>query len=119
MSKNLNSAVGVFSDPEDSESAIKELKKSGYDMKKCSIVGGLLVGWIVSSLSMNGPLADFGIPKVSIHQYENALRADKYLLIVQGTLPEVETATNILMANKAEYANYHNVSIDTPFGLSY
>jgi alpha/beta superfamily hydrolase len=119
MSKNLNSAVGVFGDPEDTESAVEELKKSGYDMKKCSIVGGLLVGWIVSSLAMNGPLSNFGIPKVSIHQYENALRADKTLLVVQGTLPEVEKATNILMDNKAEYANYHKIEIDKPLALSY
>ncbi len=119
MSKNLNSAVGIFSDSEDTESAVEELKKSGYDMKKCSIVGGLLVGWIVSSLAMNGPLSNFGIPKGSIHQYENALRADKYLLIVQGTLPEVEKATNILTDNKAEYADYHKIEIDKPLELSY
>lgn len=119
MSKNLNSAVGIFIDPQDSESAIKELKKSGYDMKKCSIVGGLLLGWIVSSLAMNGPLSKFGLPKASIHQYENALRADKYVLIVQGTLPEVEKATNILMGNKAEYANYYKVDNNNPLELSY
>jgi hypothetical protein len=119
MSKNFNSAVGVFSDPQDTEDAVEELKQSGYDMKKCSIVGGLLVGWIVSSLAMNGPLTRFGIPKASIHQYENALRADKYLLIVQGTLPEVEKATNILMDNKAEYANYHKIDIDKTLELSY
>jgi hypothetical protein len=119
MPKNLNSAVGIFNDPEDTESAVEELKKSGYDMKKCSLVGDLLVGWIVSSLSMNGPLADFGIPKGSIHQYENALRADKTLLVVQGTLPEVEKATNILMDNKAEYANYHGDMAVSPHELSF
>jgi hypothetical protein len=32
------SAVGVFGNHEDAESAVKELQKSGYDMKKLSVV---------------------------------------------------------------------------------
>jgi hypothetical protein len=47
MPKNLNSAVGIFNDPEDTESAVEELKKSGYDMKKCSLVGDLLVDTVL------------------------------------------------------------------------
>jgi hypothetical protein len=119
MSQTPNSAVGIFTDPEDTESAIEELKKSGYDMKKCSIVRGLLMGWVVSSLALNGPLSNIGIPKANIHQYENALRANKSVLIVQGTLPEVEKATNILMLNKAEYATYHGDLADNPHELSF
>lgn len=33
------SAVGVFADPEDAESAIKALQMSGYDMKNLSVIG--------------------------------------------------------------------------------
>ena len=39
MSENNNSTVGLFSSHLDAESAIKELEKSGYDMKQLSIVG--------------------------------------------------------------------------------
>jgi len=119
MSKNLNSAVGIFSEPEDTESAVAVLKKSGYDLKKCAIVGGVLFGWFISSLAMNGPLSRFGLPKASIHQYENALRANKYVLVIQGTRTEVENATTILLQSKAEYATYHYEGIDKPVALSY
>jgi hypothetical protein len=39
MPKIHNSAVGLFSNHQDAESAVKELQKSGYDMKKLSVVG--------------------------------------------------------------------------------
>ena len=37
--KNNHSCIGVFSHHSDAEQAIKELEKSGFDMKKLSIVG--------------------------------------------------------------------------------
>src|SRR5512141_965129 len=39
MSEKHNSAVGLFSNHHDAESAVKELQKCGYDMKKLSVVG--------------------------------------------------------------------------------
>jgi hypothetical protein len=39
MNKKCNSAVGLFSNHQDAESAVKELQKSGFDMKKLSVVG--------------------------------------------------------------------------------
>jgi hypothetical protein len=39
MSEKYNSAVGLFSNHEDAESAVKELQQCGYDMKKLSVVG--------------------------------------------------------------------------------
>ena len=39
MPNKNSSAVGVFSNHQDAESAVKELQKSGYDMKKLSVVG--------------------------------------------------------------------------------
>ena len=39
MTETNRSAVGVFGIHEDAESAVKELQKSGYDMKKLSVVG--------------------------------------------------------------------------------
>jgi len=39
MPEKYNSAVGLFSNHQDAESAVKELQQSGYDMKKLSVVG--------------------------------------------------------------------------------
>jgi len=39
MTKIHNTAVGVFSKHQDAEAAVKELEKSGYDMKKLSVIG--------------------------------------------------------------------------------
>ena len=170
MPEKHNSAVGLFTNHHDAESAVKELQQSGYDMKKLSIVGkdyhteenvigyyntgdriatwgkfGLFWGWIwgllfgsafllipgigpvmvggplvsyiIGALEMavvtggltvlGGALASIGIPKDSIIRYETALKANKFILIVHGTMEEVEKAKDILMQNKAEEANVH------------
>ena len=39
MSEINSSAVGLFLNHQDAESAVKELQKSGYDMKKLSVIG--------------------------------------------------------------------------------
>lgn len=39
MSEKNCSALGLFRSHEDAETAVKELQKSGYDMKKLSVVG--------------------------------------------------------------------------------
>ncbi len=170
MSDTNNSVVGLFANHRDAEIAVKELQKSGYDMKKLSVigkdyhteehvvgyyntgdriaawgkfglfwgsiwgllfgsaffiipglgpmmVGGPLVSWIVGILetavvtggltALGGALASIGIPENSIIQYETALKADKFMLIVHGTVQEVEKAKNILLHNKAEQADVH------------
>jgi hypothetical protein len=172
MSMKESSAVGVFSSHQEAEYAVKELQKSGYDMKKLSVVGkdyhseenvigyyntgdrmatwgkfglfwgwvwgllfgsafflipgigpvmvgGPLVSWIIGALELSvitggltafgGALASIGIPKDSVIRYETALKADKFVLIVHGTLLEVEKAKSILVDNKAEEANVHEM----------
>ncbi|MGD0961700.1 MAG: general stress protein [Methylomonas sp.] len=174
MSVKESSAVGVFTSHQDAENAVKELQKSGYDMKKLSVVGkdyhseenvigyyntgdrmatwgkfglfwgwlwgllfgsaffllpgigpvmvgGPLVSWIIGALEMSlvtggltafgGALASIGIPKDSVIRYETALKADKFVLIVHGTLQEVEKAKSILVDNKAEEADVHDISV--------
>lgn len=111
MHHKLNSAVGIFSSPQDAEIAILALQKSGYDMKKLSMVGGNFISWMMAALSLGGLLASIGIPQVSIHQYENALKANKFILIAQGSLPEVEKATAIFLQNKAGFAVYHHLKV--------
>jgi hypothetical protein len=178
MPNEQNSAVGLFSNHQDAEIAVKELERCGYDMKKLSVVGkdyhseehvvgyynigdrmaswgkfglfwgtvwgflfgsafffipgigpvmvgGPLVSWIIGVLetavvtggltAIGGALASIGIPKDSVIQYETAIKSDKFVLIVHGTLQEVEKAKDILMQNKAEEANVHkNVTGEKP-----
>lgn len=171
MSLKESSAVGLFKSHQDAEIAVKELQKSGYDMKKLSVVGkdyhseenvigyyntgdrmatwgkfglfwgwiwgclfgsafflipgigpimvgGPLVSWILGALELSivtggltavgGALASIGIPKDSVIRYETALKADKFILIVHGTVEEVEKARNIILENKAEEAEVHD-----------
>jgi len=63
---------------------------------------GLFWGWIWGLL--------FG-SAFFIIQYETALKVDKFILIVHGTPQEVEKARGILMQNRAEEANVHDVTI--------
>lgn len=165
-----NSAVGVFNNHQDAENAVRELQKSGYDMKKLSVVGkdyhteenvigyyntgdriaswgkfglfwggiwgllfgsafflipgigpvmigGPLVSWILGVLesavitggltALGGALVSIGIPSDSIIRYETALKANKFILIVHGSVIEVEKARDILTQNKAEEADVH------------
>jgi hypothetical protein len=181
MSKKQNSAVGLFSNHQDAEYAVKELQKAGYDMKKLSVVGkdyhteenvigyyntsdriatwgkfgvfwgtiwgllfgsaffvipglgpvmvaGPLVSWIVGVLetalvtggitALGGALASIGIPHDSVITYETAIKANKFILVVHGTLPEVEKAKDILMQSKAEEANVHQESVTEELELS-
>jgi hypothetical protein len=174
MTDNNRLAVGLFSNHQDAESAVKELQKSGFDMKKLSVVGkdyhteenvvgyyntgdrmatwgklglfwgwiwgilfgsaffiipgigavmvgGPLVSWIIGALetavviggftALGGALASIGIPKDSVLRYETALKADKFMLIVHGTVQEVEKAKNILMQNNADEAAVHEATI--------
>ncbi len=84
------------------------------------VVGGHLVSYLVGALEMavvtggltaiGGALVSIGIPKDSVIRYETALKADKFMLIVHGTLQEVEKAKSILMENKAEEANVHEAT---------
>lgn len=85
------------------------------------MVGGPSVAWIIGALetavvtggltALGGGLASIGIPNDNILKYETVLKSDKFVLIVHGTVPEVEKAKDILMRNQAEEANVHEVAI--------
>jgi hypothetical protein len=174
MSGSDSATVGVFRTHQDAEAAVKELQKSGFDMKKLSVVGkdhhteesvvgyynagdrmaawgkyglfwgwlwgllfgsaffiipglgpvlvgGPLVAWLIGALdtavvaggltALGGALASIGIPKDSVLRYETALKADKFILIVHGTVQEAEKARNLLMQSKAEEAVVHEQEI--------
>jgi hypothetical protein len=154
-----NSVVAIYKTHSQAEEAVEELQRSGFDMKKMSIVGkdyhsdehvvgyyntgdrmkywgkmgafwggiwgwlfgaaffaipgigpilvaGPLVGWIVAALegavvvgglsAVGAGIYSIGIPKDSIVEYEEALRADKFLLLAHGTADDVDKAKDIL-----------------------
>ena len=85
------------------------------------MVGGPLVAWIIGALetavvtggltAVGGALASIGIPKDSVLSYETALKAGKFVLVVHGTIQEVEKAKSILTQSKAEVAVVHNPAV--------
>jgi hypothetical protein len=76
------------------------------------IIGALETAVVIGGLTaLGGALANIWIPKDSVLRYETALKADKFMFIVHGTVQEVEREKNILMQNKAEEAAVHEATI--------
>lgn len=81
------------------------------------VVGGPLVAAIVSAVesaavvgglsAIGAALYSSGIPKDSVLRYETALKADKYLVVVNGTSDEVAKARDILRSTKAQSVDEH------------
>lgn len=170
-----NSVVAVCNTHAAAEATIKELQKSGYNMKKLSIIGkgyhkeenvigyyntgdrmlhwgkwgafwgglwGLLFGsaffWIpgIGPILMAGPLVSgvlgalegavvvgglgalggalfsIGIPRDSILTYEQALRADKFLVIAHGTADEIGRAADIISRSDVEHYDTHTGAVE-------
>ena len=166
----LGAAVAVYATHDEADAAIKSLQKSGFDMKKLSIVGkdfrtmehavgyyntgdrvkfwgktgafwGGLVGILFSSaflvipvvghIIVLGPLVSaiigglegaavgsstsalfaalvgLGIPKDSVIQYENDVKAGRFLVLAQGTPEEVNRAKGLLAASKPTTVAVH------------
>jgi hypothetical protein len=158
MSDN-NVLVAVYNAHSQAEQAVKDLQKSGFDMKKLSIVGrnphaeehvvgfyntgdrikhwgkagafwggiwgllfgaaffvipgigpvlvaGPLVAWIIGALegavivggvsAVGAGLFSVGVPKDSVVQYDVALKADRFLLMVHGSADQAERAREII-----------------------
>src|SRR5208282_948483 len=74
------------------------------------LAAGPVVAWIVGALegavilggvsALGAGLYGIGIPKDSIIQYELAIKTDQFLLVVHGTVPEVEKAREIVENTK-------------------
>ena len=170
MMSEMNSVVAIFESHNQAEDAVRDLQKSGFDMKKLSIVGkdyhtdeqvvgyytagdrvmywgtlgafwgglwgllfgsalflvpgvgpllvaGPLAGWIVGALegvvvgggfgALGAALASIGIPENSILQYEESLKAGKFLLILHATPQEVERAKDRLDNSQATETTIH------------
>lgn len=159
-----NLPVYVFNTHIEAEEAVKALSKSGYDVKKLSIIGkgyhteetpigfytmgdrikswggmgafwggiwGLLIapavfflpgfglvamaGPIVAALvaalegavlvggvsAIGAALMQIGVPKDQIMKYETALKVDKYVLMVHGSVEEQDQARTVLEKTKS------------------
>ena len=74
------------------------------------IVGALEGAVVVGGLSVLGAgLYSIGIPKDSILQYETAVKADKFLLVVHGTAEETSKAKEILSKTKPSEVAEHSL----------
>ena len=81
------------------------------------LAAGPIVAWIVGALegaavlgglsAIGAGLVGMGIPKDSVIEYELALKTDKYLLFVNGTAAEVDTARSILEKTSPLNAKVH------------
>jgi uncharacterized membrane protein len=81
------------------------------------LVAGPLVTWIVGALegaavvgglsALGAGLASMGIPKNSVLEYEEAVKSDKFLLIVNGTAAEVAKAKEILANTQSVQLTLH------------
>jgi hypothetical protein len=81
------------------------------------LVAGPLVSWIVGALEgavvvgglsvMGAGLYSLGIPKDSILRYETALKTDKFLLIVHGSLEDTTHAKESLNRTQPETLEHH------------
>jgi uncharacterized membrane protein len=79
-------------------------------------VAGPLVGWLVGALEsavVVGGLSAFslGIPKDSVLQYETALKADKFVLIIHGSAEETSRAKQLLAGTNPEQLQHHQTPL--------
>ena len=82
------------------------------------LVAGPLVAWIVGTLegaavvgglsALGAGLVSMGIPKDSILQYESAVKSDKFLLIVNGSVSEASKAKGILETTQTAQLALHS-----------
>ncbi|XVJ60063.1 MAG: permease [Tepidisphaera sp.] len=84
------------------------------------MVAGPIVAWIVGALegavvvgglsALGAAFYSIGIPNDSILQYETAIRAEKILLVVDGSLEEVKSAERLLAETSATHTKVHVAS---------
>jgi len=111
-----NSIVVVYGTSVEAESAARDLYKSGFDVKKVSILGedyrpeqqvpGVAVGGVNT---LGAELSAFGIPGDSILRYVTAVQSNKWVLFIHGTTDEVTKARYVLKTTGPEESNIHFV----------
>jgi hypothetical protein len=82
------------------------------------LVAGPVIAWIVGALegavvvgglsALGAGLFSMGIPKDSVIRYEMDLKTDRFLLLVHGTLGEVEKARSIIEGTQPLSVTVHS-----------
>jgi len=83
------------------------------------LVAGPVAAWIIGALegavvvgglsALGAGLYSMGIPKDSILQYETAVKADKFLVVVHGTAEEAAKGKDILSRTKSTEVTDHSL----------
>lgn len=134
MMSEINSIIAIFDSQDTGKNAIRKLQRYGFDLKRMSIIGkdyltesylgchynavvGPLVSHFVGALeavevvgglsALGAGLLSIGIPMNSIVRYEAELKDDKFLMILQGTIDEVEQARELLNQSQASTIKIH------------
>jgi hypothetical protein len=68
-------------------------------------IEGAIIGGGIGILF--GALASLDIPKDSVLKYESAIKADKYLVIAQGSPKEIDQAQKVLSGKKGIQVDVH------------
>ena len=67
------------------------------------------------SSAIGSAIYSMGVPKDSILEYERALKANSFLILVQGTAGDVTRATSILASVKPAHLDVHEgVTLPAP-----
>jgi uncharacterized membrane protein len=87
------------------------------------LVAGPMVAWIVGALEgavavggvgvIGAGLFSIGIPKDSVLKYEEAVKSDKFVLVVHGTAAQVSQAREILDKTHFEDLSRHSSAVLT------
>jgi len=101
--KKKSLAVAIYNTRTEAEAAIQELRDAGTDMKQLSIVDkdyqteDHVVGYDSNGLTAVGcALHVMGIPKSSVVNYESALKANKFLVVVHVENSDAARAEQLL-----------------------
>lgn len=74
-----------------------------------SLIGTLEGAVVFGGISALGAaLINFGIPQDSVLKYETELKADKYLVITNGTSSDIDQAREIMSQNNKVETSIHN-----------
>lgn len=80
----------------------------------------LLLGPLAASLTgaivggLVGAMAGWGVPKKDVEEYEQHIRAGKYLVVVHGDPQSVALGENLLKATSYDKLKLHATAADTP-----
>jgi hypothetical protein len=100
--KERNSVVAIFGEHSTAESAFKELRKAGFDIKNLSIIGQY-----VGANALRAGLSGLDVSEDRLVKLEASIEAGKSLVIAHGTDDEARDAFALLENSGAEDVRFH------------